>query len=109
MPRATRNAKNVKMTYFKPRDKKQKAGSRSMAVFTATKTRRGKTVYKEEDAAPYYALSDEEGESSKTKPSKTPSCLETTIPASLENTWEVPCLDDQEPYIPRTTKVRLRL
>jgi hypothetical protein len=82
-----------------------------MVVLTPTKTRRGKTIYTEVDAAPYYTSSDEEGKSPKRKPSKTPSNSEsrTTVPTLLEDTsqWDASCLDDQEPHIPRITKVRL--
>lgn len=45
----------------------------SLVVFTPTKTRRGKTIYVEEDAATYYAFSDEEGKSPKRKLPKTAS------------------------------------
>jgi hypothetical protein len=80
-----------------------------MVVLTPTKTRRGKIIYTKKDAAPYYALSDEEEESPKRKASKTPSHPRTTVPALLEDTfqWEAFHLDDQS-YTSRVTKVRLR-
>jgi len=56
-----------------------------MVVLTPTTTRRGKIVYTEVDAAPYYQTSDE-GESPKRKPSNIPSHTTTTVPASLEDT-----------------------
>ena len=73
-----------------------------MVVLAPTTSRRGKIKYTEVDAAPYYKLSDEEGESPKKKPSE-------PLPASSEDTfqWEASCLDDQEPHLPRITKVRL--
>lgn len=107
MARVPRSNKRVKITVYKPRGKKQKAGS-GMVVLAPTKTRRGKTVYTEVDAAPYYDSTDEEGDSSKRKPSKTPSHSRTAISAPLEDPfqWEASCLDDPEPHIPRITKVR---
>jgi hypothetical protein len=80
-----------------------------MVVFKPRKTRRGKTVYTEVDAAPYYDSFDEGGESPKRKPSKIPS--RKAVPASLEKAFQqkASCLDNQEPYEPRITKVRLRL
>ena len=112
MTRTTpRNAKKTKITVYKPKGKKYRAGSGSMSmvVLTPTKTRRGKTIYTEVDAGPYYNSSDEEGESSKRKPSKAPSHSTIPVPASLEDTfqWEASCLDDQEPHLQRITKVRL--
>jgi hypothetical protein len=77
-----------------------------MVAFVPTKTRRGKTIYKEVDAALYYKSSDEEGESPKRKLSKTPSHSRTTVPASLEDMFQ---WDGEEPYVPRITKVGLRL
>jgi hypothetical protein len=114
MTRATpRNAKKAKISVYKPKGKKYRAGSGSvsMVVLTPTKTRRGKTIYTEVDATPYYDSSDEGGESPKRKPSKAPSHSTTTVPALLEDTfqWEASCLDDQEPHVPRITKVRLTL
>lgn len=103
-----RNGKRAKT--YKPKGKKHKskAGSASVVIFKPTKTRRGKTVYTEVDAAPYYDSSDEGGGSPKRKPSKTPSRSKTAVPALLEETFqqEASCLDDQEPHIPRITKVR---
>ena len=93
--------------------KARKTGKANMVVLVPTKTRRGKTIYTEVDAAPFYQLSDEEGKKPKRNPSKTPSDSKTTIPASqikvpapVEDIphWE-PSLDDQEPHIPRVTKV----
>jgi hypothetical protein len=80
-----------------------------MVVFKPGKTKRGKTVYTEVDAAPYYDSSNEGGESLKRKPFKTPS--RKAVPASLEKAFqqEASCLDNQEPHEPRITKVRLRL
>lgn len=111
MARTSRNAKKAKITIYKPSGNKHRAGPSSMTIFTPTRTRRGKTVYIETDAAPYYALSDKDEESPKRKQSKTPSHSTTTLPASLENPfqWEGLCLDDQEPNLPRITKVRLRM
>lgn len=105
--RTSRNTKKAKISVYKPEDKKCRSGSRSMVVLASTKTRRGKTVDTEVDAAPYYQLSDEGGESSKKTPSMTPSHSKTTIPASLEDTFQLEAsfLDDQEPYEPRITKV----
>lgn len=109
MPRSSQNAKKAYITVIKPRGKKQKTGSGSLVVFTPKKTRRGKTIYVEKDAASLFAFSDEEGKSSERKLSKTPSRSRTTVPASLEDTFrgEASFLDDQEPHIPRVTKVRL--
>jgi len=103
-------AKKAKITVYKPKVKKHKVNSEpsgSMVVLTPTTTRRGKTIYVEEDAAPYYKTSDEEGDSPKRKLSKTPSHSKTTVPASLEDTlqWEASCFDNQEPDISRVTKV----
>jgi hypothetical protein len=82
-----------------------------MVVLAPIRTRRGKITYTEVDAAPYYDSSDEGGESPKRKPSKTPSRSKTTVPASLEDAFqqEASCLGDQEPHVPRITKVRSRL
>jgi hypothetical protein len=79
-----------------------------MVVLTPTRTRRGKIIYKEVDAAPYYESSDEGGKSPKKKPAMTPSRSRTDIPASLEDTSqrEASCFDDQKPHVPRITKVR---
>jgi len=90
--------------------KARKTGKANMVVLVPTKTQRGKTIYTEVDAAPYYQSSDEEGKKPKRNPSKTPSNSKTTVPAPqttvsapLEDTPH--CLDDQEPHIPRVTKV----
>ena len=112
MARNPRNAKKAKISIYKPSRNEHSAGPSSMVVFAPTRTRRGKTVYTETDAAPYYALSDKDEESPKRKQSKTPSHSTTTLPASLENPiqWDDGLfLDDQEPNLPRITKVRLRL
>ena len=111
MTRTPQNAKRAKITVHKSRGKKHRAGSGFMVVLTPTLTRRGKTIYKEVDAAPYYDSSDEEGKSPKRKPSEALSHPKTTVPASLEDTfqWDGFYLDNQEPHIPRTTKVRLWL
>lgn len=108
MARASQKGKRAKISTYKPKGKKQRS---SLVVFAPTKTRRGKTIYTEVDAGSYYDTSEEEGESSKRKPSKTPSHSRTAVPASLEGTfqWEASCLDDQEPHVPRTTKVRFEL
>ena len=110
--RISQNAKKAKISVYRPSGKKHRAGSGSMVVLTPTTTRRGKTIYTEEDAGPYYKPSNEEDELSKRKSSQTPgpSHSKTTLPASLEDTfqWEASFLDDQEPYVPRITKVRLR-
>jgi hypothetical protein len=110
MTRAPRNAKRAKITTYTPKSKKRKAGSASMVVLAPTLTRRGKIIYNEEDAALYYGPSNDGGEASKRKPSNTPSRSRTTVPASLEDPlqWEGSCLNDQEPDVPRITKVRLR-
>ncbi len=96
------NTKKVKTSFYKPRGKKHGASSSSLVVLAPTTSRRGKIRYIEVDAAPYYKLSDEEGESPKMKLSK-------PLPASQEDTfqWEASFLDDQEPHTPRITKVRL--
>ena len=113
MTRTSQNAKKAKISVYRPRGKKHRAGSSStsMVVLKPTKTRRGKTIYTEVDAAPYYTSSDEEGKSLKRKPSKTPSHSKTTVPTRLEDIsqLEASCLDDQEPCAPRITKVRLTL
>ena len=107
------NAKKAKISVYKPKGKKHKAGSGSgsMVVLKPTKTRRGKTIYTEVDAAPYYTPSDEEGKLPKRNPFKTLSHSKTTAPTSLKDAsqWEASCLDDQEPHVPRITKVRLAL
>lgn len=97
-----RNTKKAKISFYKPRGKKHGASSSSLVVLAPTTSRRGKIRYTEVDAAPYYALSDEEGEPPKMKPSEPP-------PVSQEDTsqWEASFLDDQEPHTPRITKVRL--
>jgi len=111
MPRTSQDTKRARITVYKPKGKKHKADSGSMVVLKPTKTRRGKTIYTEVDATPYYNLSDEGGETSRREPSKTPSHSKTTVPASLNDAfqWEASYLDDQEPHVPRITKVRLRL
>lgn len=108
MPRSSRNSKKAHITVFNPRRKKSSTGS--FVVLEATKTRRGKTIYTEVDAAPYYRLSKEGGETPKKRPSKTPSNSITTVPLPLEDTFqgEASFLDNQEPHVPRITKVRLR-
>jgi hypothetical protein len=96
MARAPRNAKRTKMSVYTPSAKKRRTGSRNtMVVLVPTKTRRGKTIYTEVDAAPYYARSDEEGKSPKKKPSKTPEHSTTAIPVSPEDAyqWEGSCPD----------------
>jgi hypothetical protein len=72
-----------------------------MTVLAPTRTRRGKIIYKEVDAPPYYELSDEEGKSPKKKPSMIPSNSMTAIPPSLEAS----SFDNQEPHVSRITKV----
>jgi hypothetical protein len=102
---------------IKPEAKKRSSpGSAQMIIFAKRKTRSGKTVYVEKDAAPYYKKSkdkaEEQGETSKRKPSKTPSRSRTAVPDSLEDTREETFqeegsrLDDQEPDVRRITKVR---
>jgi hypothetical protein len=107
MARATRNAKKAKISVYKPK----RAGSGSMVVLTPATTRRGKTFYKEVDAASYYDSSDEEDKSPKRKTPNTPSHSRTTVPASQEDTsqWGASFLDDQESHEPRITKVRSML
>jgi hypothetical protein len=113
----TRARKSLRTMVFKPEAKKRsRPGSAQMVVFAPTLTRRGKTVYVEEDATPYYKKAkdkaEEQGETSKRKPSNTPSRSRTTVPDSLEDTREDTFqgegsrLDDQEPDVPRITKVR---
>lgn len=103
-----RKAKKAKVSVYKLGGTKPRV-SGSMVVLTPTTTRRGKIIYTEVDAAPYYKSSDEEGELPKRKCSKTPSHSRTTVSASLEDTFlQEACLDDQEPHVPRITKVRLR-
>lgn len=111
MTRTPRNAKKAKVSVYKPKIKKHNAGSGSMVVLAPFKTRRGKTIYREVDAAPYYEPSNEGGKSPKRNSSKTPSHSKTTVPPLLEDTYqcEGSFPDDQEPHVPRVTKVRLRL
>lgn len=81
-------------------------------IYVPMKTRRGKTIYKEVDAASYRASADGKAKSPPKKPSMAnPSHSRTAIPVSLEDTFqgEASCLDDQEPHVPRVTKVRSRL
>jgi hypothetical protein len=101
----------AKISIYKPRGKKHTAGSTSMVVLTPTTTRRGKTIYKEMDATPYYTPSNEEGESSKRKPFKTPSRSRTTSSTPLKDAsqWNALYLDDEGPYASRITKVRIKL
>jgi hypothetical protein len=112
-----RARKTLRTLVIRPEAKKRsRPGSAQHIVFVPTKTRRGKTVYVEEDAAPYFKKSEdkakEQGETSKRKPSKTPSRSRTTVPDSPEDTREETFqeegfrLDDQEPDVPRITKVR---
>jgi hypothetical protein len=107
------NSKKVKVSVYKVGGKRRRAntGPGSMVVLKPKKTRRGKTIYTEVDAGPYYTSSDEGGKSPKRKPSKTPSHSKTTVSTSVEDTlqWEAAYLDDQEPHVSRITKVRLRL
>jgi len=67
------NSKKVKVSVYKLGGKRHRAnsGSGSMVVLKPKKTRRGKTIYTEVDAGPYYTSSDEGGKSPKRKPSKT--------------------------------------
>lgn len=110
MSHSPRKAKRAKISVYKPGGTKSRTSSGPMVVFTPTTTRRGKIVYNEVDATPYYESSDEEGESPQRKIPKATSCSRATIPASLEDTFrqDASCLDDQEPHVPRITKVRLR-
>ena len=105
MTRASQSAKKARISVYKPKGTKHG----SMVVLTPTRTWRGKITYKEVNAAPYYKPSDEGDKSLKKKPSMTSSHSRTAIPTSLEDTCqsEASCLDDQEPHIPRITKVRL--
>lgn len=105
MPRTSHKAKKAKISVSKPK----RAGSGSMVVLTPTTTRRGKTIYKEVDAKPYYEPSDEEDKSPKRKPPNTPSHSQATASASLDDTlpWEASWLDGHlEQDEPRITKVR---
>jgi hypothetical protein len=119
MTRTRAHKTTLRKMVFKPEAKKRSSpGSAQMIVLARTKTRSGKTVYVEEDAAPYYKKSKdkakEQGETSKRKPSKTPSRSRTAVPDSPEDTREETFqeegsrLDDQEPDVPvrRITKVR---
>lgn len=107
MSRSPRKAKRAKISVYKPGGSKRRTGSASMVVLTPTTTRRGKIIYTEKDAAPYYKSSDEEGKSPQRKLPKTPYRSGTTVPASLEGRFlqEDSSLDDQEPHVPRNTKV----
>jgi hypothetical protein len=107
MPRVTSKTNKSRRAIYKPDGKKHTTSSGSMLVLARTKTRRGKDVYTKVDPALYYA-SDQEGESSKRKPSITPSQFTTTVPVSLEDTFQLGAssLEDQEPHAARVTKVR---
>lgn len=108
MTRAPQSSKRAKITVRKPKHSKFGAGSASFFVLAPTRTRRGKVNYKEVDAAPYFELSDEDkgGKSPKKEPSLTPSNSRTAIPPLLE---EASSFDNQEPHVPRITKVRFQL
>jgi hypothetical protein len=87
-PITLRIPRKAKITVYRPRGKKHKVCSGSIVILKPTKTRRGKTIYTEVDAAPYYKLSDEgDDESPKRKHSTTPSHSRTTAPASLDNVF----------------------
>jgi hypothetical protein len=103
----TPHAKRAKVSVYRPKDKKHRAGSGSIVDLTPTLTRRGKIRYTEVDATSRYNPSDEEGDSPKRK---TPSSSRTPVPPLLEDTFqgEASWLDDQEPCVPKTAKVRLR-
>jgi hypothetical protein len=105
MAPVTRNAKKARISVSKPK----RAGSGSMVVLAPAKTRRGKTIHTEVDAAPYYAPSDKKDESPKRKPPHTPSRSGTTALASLEDTQGFSFLDNHESHEPRITKVRSKL
>ena len=104
----TPHAKRAKISVYRPKGKKHRASSGSMVVLAPTKTRRGKTTYTKVDATPYYELSNKEGESPKRK---APSSFWTPVPALLKEIFqkEASYLDDQNPYVSRITKVRLKL
>lgn len=106
MPHPPRKAKRAKIMAHKPSGTEGRVGSGSLVVLTPAKTRRGKIFYKEVDATPYYELSDDEEGTSKRKPSKTPKDSIPIDPAPLEDISRQEALLDDEPYIPRTTKVR---
>ena len=96
MPYNSQDTKKAKITVYRSRGKKCKVSSGSMVILKPTKTRRGKTIYTEIDAAPYYKLSNEgDNESPKRKHSTTPSHSRTTDPALLNNVFqcETSCLD----------------
>jgi hypothetical protein len=102
MPHNSQDTKKAKITVYRPRGKKCKVSSGSIVILKPTKTRRGKTIYTEVDAAPYYKLSDEgDDELPKRKHSTTPSHFRTTAPASLDDVFqcETSCLNGQEPYV----------
>jgi hypothetical protein len=104
MTRVPRNAKTAKMIKYKPKAKKELT-----VVLAPTKTRRGKVIYAEVDAASYCGIS-KKGDKSPKKPSASTSGSMTAAPASLDNTsQESSCLNEPEPHIPRITKVRLTL
>lgn len=129
MTRSPQNGKSkrTKITVHKPKAKKPRLGSGSLVVLAPTTTRRGKIVYTEVDAAPFYKSSDEEGDSPKRKLSKTPSTpgpsgpsgpsgstrrstrSRAVVPAEDAFQWEASQPYVLEPYVPRITKVRLRL
>ena len=111
MTRAPQNAKRTKISTYKPKGKKQRAGSASIVVHTPTFTRRGKITYTEEDATPYYKPFNDRGKTSKMKLSNTPSHFKTTISASLEDPFQSESfwLNDKESNILRKTKVRSNL
>jgi len=85
MTRTQPNAKRVKISVYKPKVKKCSAGSGSMVVLTPFKTRRGKTIYEEVNAVPYYKPSDEGV--------KSPKKAVSALPGD-RNQWEASCLDD---------------
>ncbi|KAN0088254.1 hypothetical protein V8E55_005311 [Tylopilus felleus] len=66
VPATMSRSRKVKATFFRTRGMICGSGSTkssgSMVVYTLTRTWRGKTIYREVDATPYYELSDDEEE-----------------------------------------------
>jgi hypothetical protein len=106
MSHSTRKGKRARISAYNPGQAKHGPGSSSMVVLTPTRTRRGKVIYAEADAAPYYKSSDEEGKSPKRKLPKIPTQSTATVLGDEFGQQDF-YLDDQEIHIPRVTKVRL--
>lgn len=102
------HAKRAKISVYRLKGKKHRAGSWSIIILTPTKTKRGKITYTEVDATLYYEPTNKEGESSKRK---APFSFWTSITALLKKIFqgEASYLDDQKPYVSKITKVGLML